>query len=329
MAITADPSNIPLVIACLIFYFFNDKKINSKFTSLSIISALGLFFAPLILFDLRHNWQNFFGVNRLIQRTSQHQLGLSKLIDSLLLIPRSLVRFWHSPQTNISQIHAYCSLYAQQRQKDLPIILVLLASIILIWFVKKNLKSSQRVKQMMAMIIILYSVGMLVFGGLGYSIFDHYLAALLSIFALVTAMMINKLGKPGLFLAGLLIVTNFIQISKVNNPAGLAYKQQLVKWANSEMKNQDFGLDVISKCHRENGLRYLFELTDNPPTISFMDPNFFWLYRQFPSQVIPDKVLLIIDKPVGLTLPVVSQQKFGGLDAYILDNSTQEYQFIF
>jgi len=323
-AFTADPSNIPLILTSITFIVLNIKKLNSKFLNISSAIASAVFITPLLLFDLRHNWENIKGVNRLFNNISVHQFSFQKLIDAILLIPRTLTRFWYSPQTNLVELHSYCIPHANARQQNLPMILVILAIAAIVWFVKTSKKP---IEKTINKLFFFYLFGITLFGALGFSIFDHYLSGLLPIFAFITAKFLSKLPKSITLIAiSIFLITNLYQFSQASNPYGLKHKQDLIFWANQELRGQDFALDSISKCHRENGLRYLFELTDNPPKQSFMDPNFFWLYQQFPAETIPDKVLLVTDKPINTNLPIISQEIFGALNAYLLDNQGKAYQ---
>ena len=313
LGLSADPSNIPLALT--IFF----SKIKSKMTIL--VTFLLLFFAPLIIFDLRHQWTNFLGISRFFEKTATHQFSLSNVVNGLLLLPRSLVRFWFSPQTDLLQLHGYCISFAQARQKNLPTILVILAIIILIWFIRQGLKSKTIVLKAMAYLLIFYFLGITLFGILAFSLFDDYLTGLLPIFALVTAVVIAKLPKFfQVILVILFVAVNFRQIAKVQNPYGLKTKQDLVVWANQRLQNEAYVLDSVSKCHRENGLRYLFELSGNPPAISFMDQNFAWLYQQPSSAIRPDRTLLVTDKSDLPDQPIINSAQFGAMKAYILGN---------
>lgn len=322
LGLSADPSNLPLVLTLLV------SKIKSKITT--FITFLVLFITPLILFDLRHQWTNFSGINRFFSTTANHQFSLSNIVNALMLLPRSLARFWFSPQTDLLQLHGYCIPFAQARQKNLPTILVILAIIILFWFIRKGLKSKLSILKATAYLLIFYLLGMTVFGSLGFSLFDHYFTGLLPIFAMITAWIVSRAPKVfQVLLTFVFVGANFWQIAKAQNLYGLKLKQALVVWANQQLQGEAYALDSVSKCHRENGLRYLFELTDNPPAISFMDPNFAWLYRDPPAIILPDKVLLVTDKTMSLSQPVINSAQFGAMKAYILDNFAQIYELKF
>jgi len=321
LAVSSDPSNLVLIMLSLAYLYKSRSKLKPKFIKAFSLTGLLVFFAPLIAFDLRHNWQNLFSISRFFEKTSVNQFQFQNLINSVLLIPQSLVRFWHSPQTNILELHAYCISFAKARVQNLSVFLVILSTLILILFLKKNIKSKNGLLQISSLSLGFYLLGITIFAGLGYPIFDHYLSGLLPVFALITALAIKSLPKLfKVLILVLFIFFNLGQISRANNPYGLASKQQLVSWAIQNLQGQDYALQSISKCHRENGLRYLFELTRNPPKQSFMDPNFSWLYRQPPSQIKPNKTLLVTDKPLDKDAIIVNHETFGALDAYILEN---------
>lgn len=326
LGLSADPSNLPLALSLLTVLVINRIKFNLKFTLVAVLSLIGLFFTPLLIFDLRHQGANFAGVSRFFSHVSDKQFDWSSIINAVLLLPRSFVRFWYSPQTNLLEIHGYCIPFASARQNQLPLVLVILACILLFLFIIRTIKSKSLLFQATGFLVIFYFLGIILFGSLNFPIFDHYLTGLLPVFSLITAMFLIKLPK---FLRLLLIIifvaTNLWQISRAQNSYGLKFKQELVTWANSELTGQDFALDSISKCHRENGLRYLFELSGNPPAVSFMDPNFFWLYRNTPREIITEKVLVVTDKPLNTLLPVLNSASFGAMNVYLLDNSSQTY----
>lgn len=324
IAVTSDPSNIPLILTVVIFILSQLKKLAKSKLIISGLSAFFVFFAPLLLFDLRHNWVNFKGITKLFEKTSELGFNFQRFLDALLLVPRSLVRFWYSPQTDLVKLHSYCIPYADARQHQLSLTLVLLAIGLIIWFIK----TSKHI--FLKHLLIFYLLGITLFGALGYSIFDHYLTGLLPVFAIITAFTFSKLPKKlGVTLLVSLVGLNLLQISKANNPYSLKHKQDLINWSLDKLDGRPFYLDSISKCHKENGLRYLFELTDNPPSQSFMDPNFFWLYQKPPNPEPANLILLVTDKKLEFQKTIIDQQSFGALTAIILDNSEKDYEIVY
>ena len=169
------------------------------------------------------------------------------------------------------------------------------------------------------LLLLSYFVGLGIFGLLGFPLFDHYLTGLMPIWAMLTAIVIKRLPKIlTIALVIIFLIVNLYQFSRVNNPYGISNKKALVKWANQYLAGTNWALESESKCHRENGLRYLFELSGNPPGQSFMDPNFSWLYPQPPVPEAAERVLLVTDRFYNGGREIIFKQSFGSLDAYIL-----------
>jgi hypothetical protein len=296
-AVTADPSNLVLGLLAILY--------NWRALKYWWLGA-GLFLAPLILFDLRHQWQNFAGISRLLANVADKAPNWS----ALLLLPQSLSRFWFTAQTNLIEIYSYCQPYAQARLR--PIVwLWLLALLVIIAVILKN--------RLFRLLIVSYFIGLAIFGGFGFPVFDHYLTGLLPVWGIVTAAAIKKLpGKSGWLVLALLAAVNLYQFSRVENPYGLKYKKELVKWANRHLAGLSWELQSESKCHRENGLRYLFELSGNPPQSSFMDGNFAWLYPALPRADTPVLRLYVTDKSNNFELEFLAEKSFGRLTGYII-----------
>ena len=305
MAVTADPSNLTLVLFVILF--------NYKALFKHIWLGAGIFLAPLLLFDLRHQWQNLSGVSRLFGQLGTREPNF----NGLLLLPQSLARFWYTAQTNLIEVYSYCIPYAQARLSGISIWLLLTAAIVIILAVRQSRE--------IRLLLFSYFIGLVVFGLLGFSLFDHYLTGLMPIWAIITAMAINRLPKKlGYLVVAIFIVINLYQFSRINNPYGMKYKQELVIWANQYLAESDWELESVSKCHRENGLRYLFELSGNPPQQSFMDANFAWLYPQAPAVSPAAITLLVTDKNDSPPLPIITLNSFGAMKAYLLKRSDSD-----
>jgi len=299
LAVTADPSNLTLVLFVLIY--------NARALGKYLWLGAGIFIAPLLLFDLRHQWQNLSGVSRLFGQLGTREPNF----NGFLLLPQSLVRFWYTAQTNLIEVYSYCIPYAQARLSGISIWLLLAAAIIIILAVRRHRE--------IRLLLLSYFVSLGVFGLLGFSLFDHYLTGLMPIWAMLTAMIIRRLPKLSALLVLVVFVSlNLYQFSRVNNPYGLKFKQELIVWANQNLKGESYNLESVSKCHRENGLRYLFELSGNPPQQSFMDASFAWLYPQAPVASPAAITLLVTDKNDQPSLPIITVNSFGAMKAYLL-----------
>ena len=112
----------------------------------------------------------------------------------------------------------------------------------------------------------------------------------------------------------------------LSNPYGLKTIKSAVDWSAGQLNNQEFALDVNSNCFRHNGTRYLYEINNTPPAISFIDPQFFWLYRHPPADYFPQKVVLFSDTKDLPDFPILDQKNFGAWRVYILDNLDRSYK---
>jgi len=305
LAVTADPSNLTLVLFVLIY----NARALWKYLGL----GAGIFLTPLLVFDLRHQWQNLSGVSRLFGQLGTREPNF----NGFLLLPQSLVRFWYTAQTNLIEVYSYCIPYAQARLSGISIWLLLAAAIIIILAVRRHRE--------IRLLLLSYFVSLGVFGLLGFPLFDHYLTGLMPIWAMLTAMIIRRLPKLSALLVLVVFVSlNLYQFSRVNNPYGLKFKQELIVWANQNLKGESYNLESVSKCHRENGLRYLFELSGNPPQQSFMDASFAWLYPQAPVASPAAITLLVTDKNDQPSLPIITVNSFGAMKAYLLKHSDSD-----
>lgn len=298
-AVTADPSNLVLALFVLIY----DYRLLLKKTWLGAI----IFLTPLILFDLRHQWQNLLGISRLFNQLGAREPNFS----GWLLLPQSLARFWYTAQTNLIEVYSYCIPLAQARLSRISVWLLIAAAAVIIFYAKKTRE--------IRLLFLAYFLGLVTFGFLGFPLFDHYLTGLMPVWAIITAESLRRLPKAAsAALIGIFVAINLYQFSRVSNPYGLENKKALIKWANQYLTGSDWDLESQSKCHRENGLRYLFELFGNPPAKSYMDANFSWLYPQSPILTEADKILLVTDKLVPEAESIIAQKNFGALKAYIL-----------
>lgn len=331
-AITADPSNLVLLLLTG-YSLWEEREIFGK--GLVFVLIFGaLFLTPLIFFDLRHQGSNVQGILQFFEKKGEVSLDPKSFLAAFLLPTRSLSRFWYSPQKEVSFFHTYCSPVAFIRQFGQPVFLQFLALVLLTvyYFGKKRAGKSGEIY--FARLLMIYLLGLLVYGGLlGKPIYEHYLAGLLPVFAVITAKVFVRFWAIGFFLLIFFVFSNIGLVFKARNAYGLASTKEAVNWTIEKLKDRDFALDVKSKCFRYNGLRYLFEIKESPPAISFIDPDFFWLYREKPAEVFPKIVVLFVDnwshKDYQPVLPIIDKKDFEGWRVYILDNSSKAYEIEF
>ena len=137
LAVTADPSNLVLLLLVLFGLFKQKAKKANKLVF--AVCFLFIFLAPLVLFDLRHNGSNISGVQKFIGKVGENQISFQSLKNAFLIPPRTLSLFWYNQQTNIAFFHTYCPTYSDSRQSEQSVVLVLLALLLLmIYSIKKS-----------------------------------------------------------------------------------------------------------------------------------------------------------------------------------------------
>lgn len=326
-AVTADPSNLPLLIL-VIYNLFKNKtdRVNKINKIIFSVTFLVLFFLPLFAFDLRHQGSNFQGINLFVKKIQGREIKKKSFINALLLPARSLSQFWYSGQTNVGYFHTYCEKYSIPRQISQNILLQRVAFILLIGYYFKKKNSVIVGEKYIAQLLLIYSLGVLFYGGfLGRPLFDHYLAGLLPVFAFITSKFLAKFWPLSSLILIFFFYSNIKQFVKSNNPYGLRISREAIDWTIKVLNGEEFALDTISKCFRYNGLRYLYEIK-GPPTASNIDPDFFWLYRKQPTEILPEKITVFSDKAWQTDLPIIQQKQWGDWQVSILDNSKKTYK---
>ena len=309
---------------------------------LKILSITAIFlavsFVPLVAFDLKHQGQNISAINQYFSETKSHQgLSRAKFVFTALYIPRTLGRLLYSPQTELTKIYSYCPQYSQRRIESAPLITTIMAIILLGWFFLST-KSSAIIKLYFGLVI----VGINVYGNFFSSdLFDHYLTTLFPLFFLILARAMNRLPRRLAIITTILFVAiNLNSFRHITNRYGYGDKVSAVSWVSQELNGQPFSLDIVGSCFRYSGIRYLFTLQGNEPDLSFVDPNFFWLYKSVPKTTYPDKhvVLVMFDNQeppavkqqyLDLLSRVTSRRQFGNIDVLIVDNSDKTFSINF
>lgn len=311
----------------------------------SVLLGVAIFaasFLPLAAFDLKNQGVNLEGINQYLTETKPEQgLSLNRFIWTLLYIPRGLSRLVAVNSPELTQSYSYCRQYSQGRLEQVPPLLVAATSGAVLYFLL------QRKRQPLAWIIssyfVLTIVGLNLYGNFFSSdLFDHYLATLFPLFFLILAIGADRLMKGSLKTVAVLAIVgavflNLNSLSKMSNSQGFTAKQQAVAWVVSELKGQPFALDSVDSCFRYNGTRYLFTLLGHEPDLSFVDPNFFWLYAQPPKTDYPDNLVIFIDSqdsswrqrnPEYLN-HLKAQNQFNGLEVLIVDNADKNFSIKF
>lgn len=283
--LSADPSNLVLVILTVIIFAVYKLPINKK--TLVAVGIFFLSFSPLVFFDLRHNFGNSRPFLRFWQQ-GKNNPGFNQLrfIENSLLFPRAFTRLAYTFGDNqISKQYSYCQDFVSEKYRSIPPIFVLLSIIGLVGFVYWSFKIKNRDSwRIIGILIILYYVGIQIYGTIFKAdIFEHYLTGLFAVFLLIIAKAISTLPKNiWLLILALFVSSNLFKLFSAQNGLGLAYKKQAIKFTMASVGDSPFSLESLSTCWRYSGYRYLFAAYAKEPIKSYVDPNFGYLYGTTP-----------------------------------------------
>ncbi|MBI2009906.1 MAG: hypothetical protein HYS86_01880 [Candidatus Chisholmbacteria bacterium] len=336
--IHTDPSLWAL--ALLIPVVWLKYKLSIKNKSSIIGAAIVLVsFVPLIAFDVANAGTNVRGLAQYFAETANTRgANLDRFIWSFLYIPKTLGRLLVESNTELTRLYSYCAQHRWMRIEDTAPLMTLIATGILAFFLIR--KKKKPIDWIISAYIIIIFLGITIYGTFfGSDLFDHYVATLFPLFIIMTALVINKIWQWRRIMAiGLMsafVILNLKTLMKATNQQGWHIKQTAVTWAKNELQGAPFALESLSSCFRYNGIRYLFTLEDHEPKMSFVDPNFFWLYSEPPSTEYPD-TLVLFATPEELS-PVDAaryqefvtsnpkRQQFGALEVLIVPNSNHRF----
>lgn len=344
IAVQSDPSNLATLFLVILSWFLFRLPIKSKIVASSIIAFM-LSHASLVLFDLRHDFLNSRAVVKfLIGHTGAGiNFNPQTLLETLLLLPRSLTRFfWVFGDKDAALQIVPAPIYVQAKLTAIPGFLLAAAICILVWFV---IKWAREGKKNLGLFIVGLHILIAVFGialqnfFYGNWNFEWLVQVLFPAYAILSAIFITqtlnfKLLRAPIYLVvfGFVILSSKVILTSPNS-YNLADKTEAVKYAIREVGQDQFSLDSIGQNFSYGGYRYLFYLYGHEPLRSYTDPAFAgWLYPKNNFVGHPQKVVAIAN-PDFFTDPdylakynrylakTVQKQRFGTIEVLIVDNS--------
>lgn len=342
LAWQADLTNLMLFLAAGVITV---KTFKTQWKN--IVAAAGILvlsFIPLVVFEIRHPGANLGGLN--ITRSDPALAG-SDLSNSML----DLVRFIPSTyasllipglrSVDLSDWFTWCKDVAASRISTSPIQMFIAVGL-LFYPIIRWVRKRQHADFVMMIILVSGIGGISVFRLFGGDLFDFYLAPLFPVFLIVTAVLIISVVKRKYLILStiaILLLINVPSLWSVQHRQGLAIKQQAVAWVAEQVGDRPFALDSISRCHRYNGIRYLFLLAGKEPVMSFIDPDLSWLYDAPPATTYPE-TFVAFTTPDDLSLDQekrynalikrsIARKRFGAFDVVISDNHDQRYHIDF
>lgn len=315
-------------------------KNRNLIVGLAIVAAS---FIPLVAFDLANSGTNIRGLTQYLAETdSTKGVSLNRFIWTLVYIPKTLGRLLVETNTELTRLYSYCDQHRWGRLENTAPLMTLLATVILSFFLFR--KKKKPIDWIITTYFITIFTGVTIYGALfGSDLFDHYLATLFPLFLIMTAIVLNKIWQRHRFVAiGLLtlfIAFNLKTLLNVSNQQGWKTKQTTVAWVKEELRDKPFALESLGTCFKYNGLRYLFTLNGLEPELSFVDPNFFWLYASPPQTKYPD-TLVVFATPKELShadtaryqeflTRTQARHRFSAIEVLIIDNSARQFAIDF
>ena len=286
---------------------------------------------------MTHNFANIKPTFEYFKQGKQHPAANPQgFVDNSLYFPRVFTRLIYPFSDNqIAKNYSYCPDYAFGKLKNVPAIFVLIASLVLLGFITRSIKSPFQFR-VISLLIVLYFFGIQLFGSVFKSdIFEHYITGLFAVFLIILAFFVAKLPKKIwlIVLAGF-IFFNLQKLFSIQNSMGLTYKRQAIQYTMREIGKREFSLDSLSTCWKYGGYRYLFAVFGRESVKSYVDPNLAHLYgstkvaSEHPETVVAFVAYDFVPETdpfykqyAGLKTHEVENRIFGNIEVIILDNS--------
>lgn len=315
----------------------------------------GISNAPLVLFDLRHDFLNskafisYFTNKEQRHTPDRDQLGRGRgeqtyLTAILPLITFSRALFVNS-DLNISEQHTYCKQYILDRNLKQGVILPILSLFIILSFSYLTFKYRKKQiffsYQIILLFYLIFQLGVLFYAAVFKGdVFEHYLATLLPYLFIILSVVVWFIFNSRFKYLAIAFVLIFIFFNlklnfQVSNTLSLNNKISAAKFALNSVGSENFSLDSLS-CFKFDGFYYPFLLFDRHPIKSHQDPNYSWLYNYEVAEKHPKKIVVMVprgkfeDQEFKETYHryqkwVIDRAEFGDLEVLILDNSQGEF----
>jgi len=334
--IHADPSNlIFLALTAIVWVFY---KIPIRKSTIFAVLIVILSFAPIIVFDLTHNFANTKPLVKYLSQGRAHRANNPQgFFENSMFFPKVFSRLIYPFTDNeIAKNYSYCQKYVNEKFVSIPFVFVAGASILLLVFVITSFKKTIGYR-LLALLIIIYFAGIQFFGTVFKSdIFEHYITGLFPIFLIIFAIYVVKLPKKlWIVILAIFVSANLYKILKVQNSLGLKYKRQAIEYTINQVGNKEFSLESLSSCWKYQGYRYLFAAFGQEPIKSYVDPNLAYLYdptrvsKTHPKIVVSlvthdfvDETKSFYKSYAKFKAHEIQSNTFGNIEVIIMDNSS-------
>ncbi len=267
---------IPVIIACLIL--FRKKKI--KFDAVTVIgSAIGflVFYFPLIVFDLVHNFDNLKTPLRMIASFGKSGGGGNLLLQHAQVLLSTFNTFWIGQDNGIL----------------IQIVFILLSLGIIGLFIRKKQTDAG---QILSVIALAYLIMFVVYPG---KILDYYFIGFFPFFAIMVGNTFEKIPGKILIPYGF-IIAMYVCAIMISQPVnqGLTAKKVLISRVMEKLGNRSYELNTTHDYLYFGGWRYLFSAYGRTPAKSQADSMFGWIYQKEISDSKPQATVIVSDSPI-------------------------------
>lgn len=323
----------PLLLIGVGYFLKNKVWKNIKVTVVCFMVFM-LFYWPLIVFDINHNFSNTTSITRLGQGFSESKIAFDPKVKLLSLFD-SLGRFWYlkAGNPNADEINFSCNpltiksefkntnIHAKRTQA--LIFLSVLTSILITVFLVVSFKSKNFQLRLLGIFLSIALLSFMFYPG-GSS--EYYNLSILYLFMFVPGILISRLNRKfGFLFLNLIFLSSFFGIHTILNVSdefSLGPKKILISKVMNLVGNEPFSIEGRGICHNYEGWRYLFKAYGKTPNQSYTDSSLGWLYPEEISKEKPIYTIILSEDRIPLTedLSTLLSIKEGGYKAYIKRN---------
>lgn len=313
------------------FYFLKGKFFKDiKLIFICFLIFL-LFYWPLIIFDVNHNFSNLTAPFRLIEQSKKINATFNTY-DKFKTVWDSLGRVWYlkNGASNADEINISCTSLSvkkefkfidQYSERTNGVFVAAFISVgLLIYFLKIGLFSKNPAYKILAILTLVKISFYLIYQG---GSFEYYILDFLTLFLFIPGILMSriKLSYQYFFLPVIILVI-ILGISTVVNVSpkfGLGAKKQLISDIMKIVGSKKFSVEGEGICHNYEGWRYLFKIYGRTPNKSYTDKDFAWLYQDEQiSEDVEYEVVLTEDRlPKQQDYSGYKKIKRGGYSAYV------------
>jgi len=277
-----EATSLSLIVLVAISWIIYRFKVPAKTAVISILLFI-VFHIPLLVFNLRHNFNIFRSFLNFFTKSPESASSSYNLSNIFEVFPKTLSRFlFISGNNDINGQILPCSYLVDNRNYTI-IFAYILAVLILGYFLGSQILNK---KISIGPKIITIHLGILLIGLTLFNLFlkgyfyEWTLVIFFPGFALITSYFLVKLISKGavykiiiFFFLTIFVFINAKSIITSSNEFGFGSKVQAVKAALDEASGRPFYLDSIGSCFQE-GYIYLFWYFGRQPFLSYADDIF-------------------------------------------------------